>query len=103
MDFAQKHREAILKRKQREKKRRHQEILDAAKKVFLAKGFDRATMDEIAFEAAMSKPTIYQHFETKEELFMSLLVSFAGGIEKGLRRIYDKTKAGEYSSGREIL
>ena len=49
--------------------RKRQAILDAARSAFLARGFDRSSMDEIADLASASKPTVYKHFETKERLF----------------------------------
>jgi TetR/AcrR family transcriptional repressor of mexJK operon len=44
-------------------------IVKAARKTFLARGFDAASMDQIALEAAVSKRTVYNRFRSKEELF----------------------------------
>jgi AcrR family transcriptional regulator len=44
-------------------------LLDAATAVFAADGFDRATMDAIAARAAVTKPTLYARFGSKEDLF----------------------------------
>ncbi len=44
-------------------------IVEAARKTFLAHGFDAASMDQIALEAAVSKRTVYNRFRSKEELF----------------------------------
>ena len=44
-------------------------ILDAAKRLFTAQGFDGASMDQIAAEAGVSKLTVYSHFGDKETLF----------------------------------
>jgi AcrR family transcriptional regulator len=38
-------------------------ILDAAQRVFLKRGYQSASLDEIAEVAPASKPTIYAHFE----------------------------------------
>ncbi len=48
-------------------------ILDAAGKVFLERGFEGATIDEIAEEARASKPTIYARFPGKEALFTAVM------------------------------
>lgn len=48
-------------------------ILDAAAKVFLARGFEGATIDEIAEEARAGKPTIYARFPQKEALFRAVV------------------------------
>jgi len=42
------HKEAVRRRKAREKKQRAQSILDAATKVFLMKEYTKTTMDDIA-------------------------------------------------------
>jgi TetR/AcrR family transcriptional regulator of autoinduction and epiphytic fitness len=48
---------------------RRAKILGAAREVFLTKGFDRATMVEVARLARVSSATLYIHFETKDRLF----------------------------------
>src|SRR5215813_9870775 len=44
-------------------------ILDAACKVFLSRGFEGASIDEIAETARSGKPTIYVRFPNKQALF----------------------------------
>ncbi len=68
----------ILERKQREKEQRRKEIMDAARIVFSAKGFNRATMEEIATEAELSPGTLYLYFKNKEELHTSLSIHILG-------------------------
>src|SRR5436305_6455478 len=46
-----------------------EKMLDAACAVFAAEGFDRANMETIAARAGTTKPTLYAHFGSKEELF----------------------------------
>lgn len=62
----------IQERKERERERRRQQIIVAAKKVFSEKGFNKATMDDIAGEAELSPGTLYLYFKNKEELYASL-------------------------------
>ena len=62
----------IQERKEREKKRRRQQIMVAAKRVFSDKGFNRSTMEDIAQEAELSPGTLYLYFKNKEELYASL-------------------------------
>ena len=62
----------IQERKTRERERRRQQIIVAAKKVFSQKGFNKATMDDIASEAELSPGTLYLYFKNKEELYASL-------------------------------
>ncbi len=62
----------IQERKEREKERRRQQIIVAAKRVFSEKGFNKATMEDIAHEAELSPGTLYLYFKNKEELYASL-------------------------------
>jgi AcrR family transcriptional regulator len=48
-------------------------ILDAARKIFLARGFEGASMDEIASGARAGKPTIYARFGDKRALFSAVV------------------------------
>jgi len=49
-------------------------ILKAATRVFVEKGYRGATTSEIAKEAGVAEGTIFKHFKTKKELFLSLFV-----------------------------
>ncbi|MBN2028547.1 MAG: TetR/AcrR family transcriptional regulator [Actinobacteria bacterium] len=62
----------IAERKEREKLQRRRDILEAARSVFSEKGFQTATMDEIAERVELSKPTIYLYFDSKEDLYTSI-------------------------------
>lgn len=50
-------------------------ILDAAKRMFTAHGFERVSMDQIAAEAGVSKLTVYSHFGDKETLFSAAITA----------------------------
>lgn len=62
----------IQERKERERERRRQQIMVAAKRVFSLKGFTKATMEDIAKEAELSPGTLYLYFKNKDELYASL-------------------------------
>ncbi len=55
-------------------------ILDAAQRVFLKRGYQAASLDEIAEMAPASKPTIYAHFEGKEALFEAVVARVIAGL-----------------------
>ncbi len=52
---------------------KRRQILDGARTVFLASGFDAASMNEIARVAGVSKGTLYVYFDSKEALFEALV------------------------------
>lgn len=55
--------------------RKRTAILQAAREVFLRKGYVGTSMDEIAALAAVSKQTVYKHFADKEHLFAELVTT----------------------------
>jgi len=73
----------IPERKEREKERRKEEILDAAHRVFVEKGLTTATVDDIAAAAELSKGTLYLYFDSKEDIYIALMM-------RGLRLLYGK-------------
>ena len=52
--------------------RKREQIMRGASQVFLEKGFDAASMNDIARAAGVSKGTLYVYFENKERLFIEL-------------------------------
>ncbi len=52
---------------------RRRQLLGAARDVFVAQGYHAAAMDEIAEQAGVSKPVLYQHFPGKLDLYLALL------------------------------
>jgi AcrR family transcriptional regulator len=62
-----------LPKRQQNRIRREQRILDAALVIFSERGFVGASMDDIAAEAGISKPTLYQYFPSKDELFSAMM------------------------------
>jgi AcrR family transcriptional regulator len=55
-------------------------ILAAATRVFARKGYDGASMSEIATAAGITKPVLYDHFTSKDALFDTLLRSIRDGL-----------------------
>lgn len=52
---------------------RREQILDVALEVLGRAGFHGASMNDIAEAAGVTKPVLYQHFDSKRELFLALL------------------------------
>ncbi len=62
---------------------RRQQILAAAMNCFMAKGYHRATMDDIVAESGLSKGTLYWYFKSKKELFLALVMSIMDELGAG--------------------
>ena len=54
------------------KGRKYDQVLEGARQVFMADGFEGASVDEIARAAAVSKATLYSYFPDKRLLFMEV-------------------------------
>lgn len=80
----------IQERKVREKEQRRRQIMQAAKLVFSAKGFNRATMEEIAGEAELSPGTLYLYFKNKEELHTSLSIDILKYLTSQIKEYVDE-------------
>lgn len=52
---------------------KRRQIIEGARDVFLAKGFDAASMMDIAKAAGVSKGTLYVYFKDKDELFAAIV------------------------------
>jgi AcrR family transcriptional regulator len=53
--------------------RRRRQLLDVAQEVFAEQGFHATSMDEVAEAAGITKPVLYQHFDSKRQLYRELL------------------------------
>jgi len=90
--------ETSLTRKERERIARREEILSAARRIFSERGFAGATLDEIAVAAEFGKGTIYNYFSSKEELFVSVILSGMGRF----RQFVEEAVAAKSSSTEKI-
>ncbi len=57
---------------------RRARIVWAAKRVLLEKGLDASSMDDVAARAGTTKPTVYAHFKSKDELFSAVVEHIKG-------------------------
>lgn len=65
-------------------------ILEAAERVFSRKGYNLATMDDVAEEAQFSKATIYRYFQSKRDILTETILNFFEDVEKKMRDIHKK-------------
>lgn len=73
----------LLSRRERERLERRQAMLDAARAVFAEKGYEQATLDEVAERAEFGKGTLYNYFEGGKEGILAALIEDAfDGMEQ---------------------
>ena len=59
-------------------------IIEAAGRLFLARGFGAVSMDELAEAAGVARRTLYNQFTSKEEIFREMLLRITGHLENAL-------------------
>ena len=84
----------ISERKEREKKQRKNDIVDAAEKVFFEKGLNNSTMDEVAKQAELSKGTLYLYFKSKEEIHFEIKIRALNILNRMFQKSISEKKNG---------
>lgn len=74
---------------------KRQAILDAAFDVFAEHGYAQALVQEIAEQAGVAKPTVYNHFTDKETLFRATLTAAAQTVMDGNIAVLDRMRSRE--------
>jgi AcrR family transcriptional regulator len=64
---------------------RREAIIDAAIKLFADKGFRGTTTRELAAAVRVSEPVLYQHFQTKRELYAAIIQRKAQASEQRMK------------------
>lgn len=70
--------------------------LDAARTLFLKKGYNGTTMDEIAEQAGLTKRTLYNNYADKSSLFLEMVsgaTSYAESFSESIREEFDRAAA----------
>jgi AcrR family transcriptional regulator len=80
---------------------RRAKILEAAVRAFAAKGYNDTSMDRIAALAKVSKPVLYDHFASKQALFLSVLESIRDDLIARGRSIAESTEIRRKDFGAE--
>jgi AcrR family transcriptional regulator len=77
---------------------RRKQLLGAARDTFGSNGFTATSMNDIAIAAGVTKPVLYQHFESKHQLFLEVLTDTAGQLVDAIAEA-----VGDATSGRAKL
>lgn len=76
-----------MERRKRRREEKERAILEAAKALFLEKGLEAATMEELSQRAGLGKGTLYFYFKGKEEIALRLLSEGVGGLFEEMERV----------------
>lgn len=77
-------------RREREKLRQRQEILDVALQLFSEKGYHNVSMHEIAKEAEFAIGTLYKFFRNKEDLYQALILQLSDRFHGALKAVVQR-------------
>ena len=70
-------------------------IIESAKELFLEKGYHKTSMSAIAKNADLGKGTLYWHFDSKDDLFQSIVTKEAKTIIKDLNELMEEDASAE--------
>lgn len=71
---------------------RRNEILDTAEKIFITKGYEETSVEDILKVLQLSKGGFYYYFESKEEVLDSIIRRYTDQIVKAAQMVVDNTK-----------
>jgi AcrR family transcriptional regulator len=78
-------------------------ILEAAKSVFLERGYAQTTMAKIAQTARVSKGAIYLYFPSKDDLFLALLIPVIQDLGKLFGELKEKVTHDPQITGKDVV
>jgi AcrR family transcriptional regulator len=70
---------------------RRSQLLEVAGRLFAEQGFHGLSMEQLADAAGVSKPVLYQHFPSKQRLYLALLHDAVAELEARLRTALEGT------------
>ena len=68
-------------------------ILSVSAKLFLEKGFDKTSMQDIAKTAGISKGAVYHHFKSKDEIIQSVMEKQRQAVKNTMENFLSETEA----------
>ena len=86
---------AGLSRREREKLKRRNDIIDSAQKRFFERSFDGVSMDDIAHDLELSKPALYRYFKNKESLYYAVVIRGMAILRDTIKEVVAKEKTGK--------
>ncbi|MBZ2165653.1 TetR/AcrR family transcriptional regulator [Methanobacterium spitsbergense] len=91
---------SLGKWKEREREQRRNDIINAARKLFVDRDFDEVSMDEIAENIGLGKSTLYLYFKNKEALYFAIELR---GIQIWVEMVKEEVKKGKTGLEKLIL
>jgi AcrR family transcriptional regulator len=91
---------ATMATREQRKAETRERLLEAARRVFAARGYEGGAVDEIAQEAGFSSGAVYSNFDGKEDLFLELLTREMDAQTRALEEaVAQRTSVAERARG----
>ena len=71
---------------------RREQLLQVARRVFSDRGYHAVTMDDVAAEAGVTKPILYDHFPSKRDLYRALLEADLATLRSEIRTAIENSR-----------
>jgi AcrR family transcriptional regulator len=94
---------AEMSYKEREKRRREREILLKARHMIHENGYVDLNMDTLADAVGISKPTLYQHFKSKEDVIVHVLIDGMEEVEDYLLTVSEESPLERLKVGLRLI
>ncbi len=72
---------------------RRQQLIEVGRTLFAQRGFDGTSMEEIAAQAGVSKPVVYEHFGDKSGVYAAVVEQELVGLERVIRESLTRGRA----------
>jgi len=69
------------------REQRRRALLEAARQLFAAKGFEKTKVSDVAARAGVSQGTVYWYFKSKDDLLMAVFEDWLRGISRDYREV----------------
>lgn len=74
---------------------RREQILDVSVQVFARNGFHSTSMNDVAEAAGVTKPVLYQHFDSKQDLYLALLDEAGNRLRSAITKAVSGVESGK--------
>jgi AcrR family transcriptional regulator len=74
---------------------RREQILDVSVQVFAHRGFHSTSMNDVAEAAGVTKPVLYQHFDSKQDLYLALLEEAGNRLRNAISKAVASASTGK--------
>lgn len=79
---------------------RREQILDVSVQVFARNGFHSTSMNDVAEAAGVTKPVLYQHFDSKQDLYLALLDEAGNRLRNAISKAVSGASTGKEQTER---